>query len=58
MNFIDKTLVLNKEDELTVFWIDGWTYINDNSENQIIIPSSLKGAYHFAELLKADFDYQ
>ena len=59
MNFIKELSKIKREDDISVYWVDGWMYVNDESENQAVTPTKdLFGAYIFAILIRATyFDY-
>lgn len=57
-NFIEQLGEINLEDEISVYWVDKWMYVNDESEHQAVTPTSLFDSYKFAILINASsFDY-
>ena len=56
--FISELRKIKVEDDISVHWVDGWMYVNDESENQAVTSTSLFDAYKFAVLIDAPiFDY-
>ena len=49
---------LKFEDEISIYWIDGMMYVNDENDGQASTNTSLYQAYRFAVLIQATiFDY-
>ena len=56
--FVNELGKIKTEDDISVHWVDGWMYVNDESENQAVTQTSLFDAYKFAVLINAPiFDY-